>query len=111
MLNDRVVVNGTASRSVAPDGATVDVKVKEVDADPGAAFERFVPRMNEVVARLSALVGGDGQVTTRDVEVQRDYELEQEETGPVCGFGQRRGRVPARPRGRGDLAVDGARGS
>jgi uncharacterized protein YggE len=78
MLNDRVVVYGSASRSVAPDVATLDVSVKEVDADPGAAFERCVPRLNEVVARLSAVVGGDGQVTTGYVGVDRDYELEDE---------------------------------
>jgi uncharacterized protein YggE len=63
---------------VAPDVATLNVSVKEVDADPGAAFERCVPRLNEVIARLSALVGGDGQVTTGNVGVHRDYELEEE---------------------------------
>jgi uncharacterized protein len=78
-LNDQVVVYGTASRSVAPDVAMLDVSVKDVDADPGAAFERCVPRLNEVVARLSALVGGAGQVTTGNVGVHRDYELEDEE--------------------------------
>jgi uncharacterized protein YggE len=75
-LNDRVVVYGTASRSVAPDVARLDVRVKEVDADPGAAFERCVPRLNEVVSRLSALVGDDGRVTTSDVGVDQDYEVE-----------------------------------
>ena len=78
MLNDQVVVYGTASRSVAPDVATLNVSVKEVDADPGAAFERCVPRLNEVIARLSALVGADGKVTTGDVGVHRDYQLEEE---------------------------------
>jgi uncharacterized protein YggE len=78
MLNDQVVVYGTASRSVAPDVATLSVSVKEVDADPGAAFERCVPRLNEVVGRLSELVGGDGQVTTGNVGVHRHYELEEE---------------------------------
>jgi uncharacterized protein YggE len=77
MLNERVLVYGTASRSVAPDVATLDVSVKEVDSDPGAAFERCVPRLNEVVARLSALVGGDGRVTTGNVGVHQDYEREE----------------------------------
>ena len=79
MPDDRVVVFGAASRSVAPDVATLDVSVKEADADPGAAFERCVPRLNEVVARLSALVGGDGRVTTGYVGVQRDYDVEEDQ--------------------------------
>ena len=81
VLNDQVVVYGTASRSVAPDMATLNVSVEEVDADAGAAFERCVPRLNEVVTRLSALVGGDGRVTTGDVGVHREYEYEAEEEG------------------------------
>ena len=76
MPDDRLVVYGTASRSVAPDMATLNVTVEEVDADPGAAFERCVPRLNEIVARLSALVGSDGRVATGNVGVQRDYEYE-----------------------------------
>jgi uncharacterized protein YggE len=79
MLNDHLVVFGTASRSVAPDMATLTVSVEEVDADPGAAFERCVPRLNEVVARLSALVGGDGRVTTGDVGVHREYEYAEDD--------------------------------
>lgn len=78
MLNDRMMVYGTASRSVAPDVAKLDVTVKEVDADAGAAFERCVPKLNEVVGRLTALVGGDGQVTIGNVEVRWDYEPEDE---------------------------------
>jgi uncharacterized protein YggE len=79
MLNDHLVVFGTASRSVAPDMATLTVSVEEVDADPGAAFERCVPRLNEVVARLSALVDGDGRVTTGDVGVHREYEYAEDD--------------------------------
>jgi uncharacterized protein len=78
MPDDRVVVFGTVSRSVAPDVATLGVSLKEADADPGAAFERCVPRLNEVVARLSALVGGEGQVTTGYVGVHRDYDVEED---------------------------------
>ena len=95
-LNERVVVHGTASRSVAPDVATLNVSVKEVDADPGAAFERCVPRLNEAVARLSALVGGDGQITSGNVGVHRDYELEEE--GPrVVHAASGESRSSARP--------------
>lgn len=69
-----MVVHGTASRSVAPDVATVAVSVREVDADPGAAFERCMPRLNAVVAGLLELVGSDGRVTTGDVRVHPEYE-------------------------------------
>src|ERR671933_1307754 len=79
MPDDRLVVYGTASRSVAPDMATLNVTVKEVDGDPGAAFERCVPRLNELVARLSALVGSEGQVTTGYVGLHREYEPEEED--------------------------------
>ena len=78
MLNERVLVYGTASRSVAPDVATLDVSVREADPDPGVAFERCVPRLNEIVARLSELVSGDGRVTTGSVGVHQDYEHEEE---------------------------------
>jgi uncharacterized protein len=79
MLNDQVVVYGTASRSLAPDVATLTVRVEELDADPGVAFERCVPRLNDLVARLSALVGSDGRVTIGDVGVHQDYEYDAEE--------------------------------
>ena len=74
-----MVVFGTAGRSVAPDVARLNVSVKEVDGDPGAAFERCVPRLNELMARLSALVGSDGQVTTGYVGLHREYEPEEED--------------------------------
>jgi uncharacterized protein YggE len=81
--DDRMVVQGSARRSVAPDVATLRMLVMELDADQRAAFERCGPRMNEVVARLRALVGGDGQVTTGTLRVERYWdECSDEEHGP-----------------------------
>jgi uncharacterized protein YggE len=109
-LNDQVVVYGTASRSVAPDVAMLDVSVKDVDADPGAAFERCVPRLNEVVARLSVLVGGAGQVTTGNVGVHRDYDSKTRRSAwsmPPRARSRSSAHSPSYPR---DVAVGRARG-
>jgi uncharacterized protein len=82
MQDDRMVVHGSARRSVAPEVATLRMLVMELDPDQRAAFERCGPRMNEVVARLQALVGGDGQVTTGTLRVERYWEeLPEEEHG------------------------------
>lgn len=83
MQDDRMVVHGSARRSVAPDVATLRLVVLELDADQRAAFERCGPRMNDVVARLRTLVGGDGQVTTGTLRVERYWEeVAEEEHGP-----------------------------
>ena len=83
MQDDRLVVHGSARRSLAPDVATLRMLVRELDPDQRAAFERCAPRMNEVVARLRALVGGDGQVTTGTLRVERYWEEAEEEHGPL----------------------------
>ena len=74
MLDDRIVVHGRARRSVAPDVATVRMVVMELDQEQRAAFERCGPRLNELTARLRALIGGDGQVTVGALRVEPYWE-------------------------------------
>ena len=73
-----MVVEGSARRSVAPDVATLRMVVREVDADQRAAFERCRPRLNEAVARLHAVVGDEGQVTTGTLRVEPYWEPSEE---------------------------------
>src|SRR5215217_6391423 len=74
MEDQRIVVDGTASRTVPPDRATLSVRVREIDADQRVAFERCVPRMNELVGRLTEQLGSDGRVTADVVRVHRDWD-------------------------------------
>src|SRR3712207_1441163 len=93
MQDDRMVVHGSAQRSVAPDVATLGMVVRELDRDQRAAFERCRPRLNEAVARLQAVVGGDGEITTGTLRVERYWEESaehergrrvQEASGPIA---------------------------
>jgi uncharacterized protein len=71
---DRIVVVGRAERAVAPDGALLTVRVVDVDDDRRAAFRRCGARVNDVVERLRAVVGRDGDVTTGQVSLELDHE-------------------------------------
>jgi uncharacterized protein YggE len=93
MKDDRLVVHGSAQRFVAPDVATLRLVVREIDPDQRAAFERCRPRINEAVARLQAVVGGDGEITTGTLSVEPFWEPSteqereqrvQEVTGPIA---------------------------
>src|SRR5688572_5433115 len=93
MQDDRMLVHGSAQRLVAPDVATLRLVVRELDPDQRAAFERCRPRINEAVAQLQAVVGGDGQVTTGTLRVEPYWEPSaehehgqrmQEASGPIA---------------------------
>jgi uncharacterized protein len=70
----RVVVHGTAERSVAPDVATLGLRIVEVDEDQRAAFDRCRSRLGTVVPQLQALLDGDDRVTTGNLSVRRHYD-------------------------------------
>jgi uncharacterized protein len=70
----RVVVHGTAERSVAPDVATLGLRILEVDEDQRAAFDRCRSRVGTIVPQLQALLDGDDRVTTGNLSVTRHYD-------------------------------------
>jgi uncharacterized protein YggE len=70
----RVVVHGTAQRSVAPDVATLGLRILEVDEDQRAAFASCRSRVGTIVPQLQALLDGDDRVTTGNLSVKRHYD-------------------------------------
>ena len=70
----RVVVHGSAQRSVAPDVATLDLRIVEVDEDQRTAFARCRARVGTIVPQLQALLEGDDRVTTGNLSVQPHYD-------------------------------------
>ena len=79
MREDRIRVSGSAVREVAADRAELTVRVREIDEDPHAAYERCAPRVQAVVAGLAEAVGAGGRAVARAVEVGRhwpEYEAE-----------------------------------
>jgi uncharacterized protein YggE len=70
----RVVVHGTAQRSVAPDVAMLGLRILEVDEDQRAAFARCQSRVGKIVPPLQALLDGDDRLTTGNLSVERHYD-------------------------------------
>jgi uncharacterized protein YggE len=70
----RVVVHGSAQRSVAPDVARLGLRILEVDEDQRAAFARCRARVGTIVPQLQALLDGDDQVTTGNLSVEPHYD-------------------------------------
>jgi uncharacterized protein YggE len=70
----RVVVHGTAQRSVAPDVAMLGLRILEVDEDQRTAFDRCRSRVGTIVPQLQALLDGDDRVTTGNLSVKRHYD-------------------------------------
>jgi uncharacterized protein YggE len=71
---NRVVVHGTAQRSVAPDVARLGLRILEVDEDQRTAFDRCRSRVGEIVPQLQALLDGDDRLTTGSLSVQHHYD-------------------------------------
>lgn len=70
----RVVVHGTAQRSVAPDVAMLGLRILEVDEDQRAAFARCGSRVGSIVPQLQALLDDNDRVTTGNLSVERHYD-------------------------------------
>jgi uncharacterized protein len=70
----RVVVHGTARRSVAPDVATLGLRILEVDQDQRAAFARCQSRVGTIVPQLQALLDGGDRLTTGNLSVKPYYD-------------------------------------
>jgi uncharacterized protein YggE len=68
------VVHGTAQRSVAPDVATLGLRIHEIDEDQRAAFARCQARVGTIVPQLQALLDGDDRVTTGHLVVEQYYD-------------------------------------
>src|SRR5687768_16195739 len=81
MLEDRVRVTGTATRVVQPDLAKITVRVREVDSDPRAAYDRCAPRATAVTTGLGELLGETGNVAARAVTVRRHWSEMDHEAG------------------------------
>jgi uncharacterized protein YggE len=71
---NRVVVHGTAQRSVAPDVARLGLRILEVDEDQRAAFDRCRSRVGKIVPQLQALLDGDDRLTTGSLSVAHHYD-------------------------------------
>jgi uncharacterized protein len=67
----RVVAHGTAQRSVAPDVATLGLRILEVDEDQRAAFARCRSRIGTIVP---SVLDGDDRLTTGNLSVKRHYD-------------------------------------